>query len=111
MRSLIIRLWRGEFGPAGTFWVAHVAVWALGMLLFQVLSMSLGMGAKPFVGLPLGLVFVGYNAIACIGVVRSTRKQGRQGWSQAIMILASALLLLLSCWVPLYFLGRPLIAL
>ncbi len=111
MRILIIRLWRGELSPAGTFWVAHVAVWILGMLVFQLLSSSLSMGTKPLVGLPLGLVFVGYNAVACVGVIRSTRKQGRKGWSQVIMPLASGLLLLLSCWVPLYFLGRPLIVL
>jgi hypothetical protein len=111
MRFLIIRLWRGELSPAGTFWVAHVAVWVLGMLLFQVLSVSLSMATKPLVGLPLGLVFVGYNAVACISVARSTRKRSRKGWAQVIMPLASGLLLLLSCWVPLYFLGRPLIAL
>lgn len=111
MRFIIIRLWRGELSPAGTFWVAHVAVWVLGMLVFQLLSASLSMGTKPLVGLPLGLVFVGFNAVACVGVIRSTRKQGRKGWSRIIMIVASVLLLLLSCWVPLYFLGRPLIVL
>jgi len=111
MRSFIIRLWRGDLSPAGTFWGAHVAVWALGMLLFQWLSASLSMAAKPLVGLPLGLVFVGYNTIACVGVVRSARKKNRQQWPQVVMTLASVLLWLLSCWVPLYFLGRPLIAL
>ena len=111
MRFLLIKLWRGELSPAGTFWAAHVAVWALGMLLFQWLSGFLSMAAKPFVGLPLGLVFVGYNAVACMGVVRSTRKQDRKGGAQTVMPLVSVLLLLLSCWVPLYFLGRSLIVL
>ena len=111
MRTFIIRLWRGELTPAGTFWGAHVAVWVLGMLLFQWLSAVLSMAAKPLVGLPLGLVFVGYNAIACVGVVRSTRKTDPKRWPQVVMTLASLLLWLLSCWVPLYFLGRPLIAL
>ena len=111
MRSLIIKLWRGELSPVVTFWGAHVAVWALGMLLFQLLSMSLSMATKPLVGLPLGLVFVGYNIVACVSVARSTRKRSRKGWTQVIMPVASGLLLLLSCWVPLYFLGRPLIAL
>jgi len=111
MRSFIIRLWRGDLTAAGTFWGAHVGVWVLGMLLFQLLSGFLSMGAKPLVGLPLGLVFVGYNTIACVGVVRSTRKTDRQRWPQVVMTLASGLLWLLSCWVPLYFLGRPLIAL
>ncbi|MBN2313389.1 MAG: hypothetical protein JXM79_05630 [Sedimentisphaerales bacterium] len=111
MRSFIIRLWRGELPPAGTFWGAHVAVLALGMLLFQWLSTVLSMDAQPLVGLPLGLIFVGYNTIACVGVVRSTRKRDKKRWPQVVMILASVLLWLLSCWVPLYFLGRPLIAL
>ena len=111
MRSFIIRLWRGELTPAGTFWGGHVVVWVLGMLLFQLLSAFLSMAAKPFIGLPLGLVFVGYNTIACVGVARSTRKKDRKRWSQVIMTLVSGLLWLLSCWVPLYFLGRPLIVL
>ena len=111
MRFYIIRLWRGEFGATHTFWVAHVVLWALGMFLFQLLSTFLSMEAKPFVGLPLGLIFVGYNIVAYVGVVRSTRKGNRTRWPRVIMILVSLLLLLLSCWVPLYFLGRPLIAL
>ena len=111
MRVFIIRLWRGNLSPAGAFWAAHVAVWVLGMLFFQFLSMSLSMTTKPLVGLPLGLVFLVYNAVAFVGVVRSTRNGSVKSWLRVIMCLASALLLLLSCWVALYFLGRPLISL
>jgi len=92
MRFYIIRLWRGELSSASTFWVAHVAVWVLGMFLFQLLSSFLSMGTKPLVGLPLGLMFVGYNTIACIGVIRSTRKGSRTGWSQVIIPSVSGLL-------------------
>jgi len=111
MRRFIIGLWRGEFRPAFAFWVGHAGVWLLGMLLFQFLSASLSMAAKPFVGLPLGLVFVAYNAIAFAGVVRSARKGICPRWIRVIAGLASAALVLSSCWVPLYFLGRPLIML
>jgi hypothetical protein len=68
-------LWRGEFRPAFAFWVAHAqSIWLLGMLLFQFLSASLSMAGKPLVGVPLGLVFVAYNAIAFAGVVRSAER-------------------------------------
>ncbi len=111
MRRFIIRLWRGEFRPAFAFWVAHAGVWLLGMLLFQFLSTSLSMAVKPLVGVPLGLVLVAYNVIAFAGAVRSARKAACPGWLRVMAGLASAALVLLSVWVPLYFLGRPLIVL
>jgi len=111
MRSFIIKLWRGNLSPAGAFCVAHVAVWVLGMLFFQLLSNFLSMATKPLVGLPLGFVFLVYNAVAFVGVVRSTRSGTVKKWLRIIICLASSLLLLLSCWIPLYFLGRPLVRL
>jgi hypothetical protein len=107
----MISLWRGNFSPASTFWAAHVAVWVVGMIFFQFLSKFLSMNTKPLVGLPLGIVFLVYNAVALVGVVRSTRNGNVKKSLRIIMCLASALLLLLSCWVALYFLGRPLISL
>jgi len=111
MRVFLIRLWRGNLSPTGTFWAAHVAVWVVGMIFFQFLSRFLSMNTKPLVGLPLGLVFLVYNAVAFVGVVRSTRNGNVKKWLRIIMCLASGLILLLSCWVALYFLGRPLISL
>ncbi|MBN1807296.1 MAG: hypothetical protein JW837_18770 [Sedimentisphaerales bacterium] len=111
MRFFIIGLWRGNLGPANTFWAAHVAVWGIGMFFFQFLSKFLSMNAKPLIGLPLGLVFLAYNVAAFVGVIRSTRNAKVKRWSRIVMCLASAMLLLLSCWVALYFLGRPMFSL
>jgi hypothetical protein len=111
MWSFIIRLWRGNLGPTVTFWAAHVAVWMLGMIFFQFLSMFLSMNLKPPIGLPLGLVFLIYNVVAFVGVLRSAQDGNVKKGLRAIICSVSAILLLLSCWIPLYFLGRPLISL
>ena len=93
---------------AWAFWVAHTAVWLSGMGFFQLLSASISMAAKPVVGVPMGLLFVFYNMLALVGVTRSARRGGTKRVFRFAAVFASALLLVLSAWVPLYFLGRPI---
>ena len=108
MRRLFLNLWRGEMSLAKAFWVAHVTVWVAGVIFFQILSTSMGQALGAAVGMPLGLVFVIYNVLALVGVARSAR--GRVGRPVLVIaaVFTSALLLVLSTWVPLYFYGRPI---
>jgi hypothetical protein len=105
------KLWRGELKLAHTFWIANVAVWLACMFFFHLLSKVLSMSSGPVVGMPLGLIFVIYNAVALSGVIRSSRKGGTKKIYGFFTILISFLLLILSLWVPIYFYGKPLIRL
>ena len=94
---------------ARAFWVAHVTVWLAGVIFFQILSISIGQALGAAVGLPLGLIFVIYNMLALVGVARSERGRVGQPVLRITAVFTSALLLVLSAWVPLYFYGRPII--
>ena len=76
MRDFLHGLWRGELGLARTFWLLHVAVWLAAFVLFQLLSVSVGMAVRAAVGTPLGALFVLYNVLALVGVVRCAGRKG-----------------------------------
>jgi hypothetical protein len=102
------KLWQGEMSLARTFLLAHVVVWLVGVFFFQLLSVSISMAAKPAIGVPLGVLFVVYNFFALVSVARSARRRGSRRVFRIAAVLTSVLLLALSVWVPLYFLGRPI---
>ena len=100
-------LWRGGMPLGRAFLLAHLIVWIICVILFQLLSTVLSQGARTILGTPLGLLFVAYNVLAFTGVFRAARK--RLGTPAVIAAFVSGLLALLSLWVPLYFYGRPLL--
>ena len=96
---------------AKTFWIAHVTVWISGMIIFNFLSDIINMANKPFIGMPLGMLFVIYNIIALLGVIQSSTKHKTNKVMRVIAIIISAYLFLVSVYVPVYFWGRPIIML
>jgi hypothetical protein len=108
--SRLRRLLNGERCLGYTLWVFHVAVWLLVLVLLEFLSKTLGMSARRLVGTPIGILFVVFNIIALMAVVKASGKQNsitKKVGARAI----SAGLLILSLWAPVYFYGRPLIVL
>jgi len=101
------RLWRGELGLARTFFLAHLLTWVVGMVCFNIFAQSTGMGTRSLVGTPLGILFVAYNVVALTGVIRAAMGKG-QGILRYLACILSALLLLLSLWIPIYLYGKPL---
>ena len=110
MYRFLKQLGQGDFSLGRTFLGAHLGVWLIGIVFFQLLSAHLSMALKRPIGLPLGLIFVAYNILAFLGVIRSARQQDK-AWFRLVAPLLSFLLLLLSLWIPLYFYGRPLLIL
>jgi len=79
-------------------------------VLLELLSDTLSMYERRLVGMPLGILFVVFNIIALIAVVRASSKHEHIAIRYGARA-TSAVLLLLSLWVPVYFYGRPLIVL
>jgi hypothetical protein len=107
VRDWLIHLWRGDLTLGRAFGWAHLAVWVLGIILFQLLSSSLSMAMKRPIGTSLGFVFVAYNIVALVGVFRSAGRR-KHGWLRLVVPFLSVILAVLSLWIPVYFYGRPI---